>query len=47
MTLEEFSQHEIPHGEHEEVFRMIDANGDGQVTEEEFLSHKPPEPPQR
>jgi len=45
MTLEEFSEHEIPHGEHAEVFSMIDANGDGQITEEEFTSHKPPAPP--
>lgn len=47
MTLEEFSEHEIPHGEHAEVFSMIDANGDGQITEEEFTSHEPPAPPPR
>ncbi|HID29679.1 MAG TPA: hypothetical protein EYP19_06685 [Desulfobacterales bacterium] len=47
VTLEEFRRHEIPHGEHAELFSRIDANADGQLTKEEFASHEPPRPPHR
>lgn len=45
VTLEEFKQHKIPHGEHDVVFNHIDANHDGGITRQEFESHKPPRPP--
>jgi len=45
VTLDEFKQHRIPHGEHETVFHHIDANQDGRITRDEFENHKPPRPP--
>ncbi|WDE04070.1 EF-hand domain-containing protein [Thalassomonas viridans] len=45
ITLDEFSQHPIPRGEHETVFNHIDSNGDGTITETELTSHKPPRKP--
>lgn len=42
ITLEEFSQHEIPRGDHETIFNHIDADGDGSITTQEFEDHKPP-----
>jgi hypothetical protein len=42
VTLSEFEQHKIPHGDHSEVFSHIDANDDGAITETEFTNHKPP-----
>jgi hypothetical protein len=41
VSLEEFKQHEIPHGDHDTAFNHIDANGDGVLTENEVSSHKP------
>ena len=43
VTLEEFQQKPIPHGDHEIVFAHIDANGNGEITEQEFDMHRPPE----
>ncbi|MCM2678529.1 EF-hand domain-containing protein [Echinimonas agarilytica] len=45
MTLEEFSQHTIPHGKHERVFTHIDADADGVISKTEFDDHKPKRPP--
>ena len=42
VTLSEFEQHEIPHGDHSTVFSHIDADDDGAITETEFTNHKPP-----
>ena len=42
MTLEEFKQHPIPHGDHETLFNIIDSDGDGVINEQELSSHKPP-----
>ena len=42
VTLSEFEQHEIPHGDHSTVFSNIDADDDGAITETELTSHKPP-----
>jgi hypothetical protein len=42
VTLEEFKQHEIPHGSHEEAFSHIDSNGDESISEDELKNHKPP-----
>ena len=42
ITLEEFIQHKLPHGEPSEVFVRIDADQDGFISEQELASHKPP-----
>lgn len=42
VTLEEFQQHSIPHGDHATVFNNIDANGDGTINQTELSEHKPP-----
>ena len=42
IELSEFSQHQIPHGYHEQVFNNIDADSDGLISESELTSHKPP-----
>jgi hypothetical protein len=42
VTLTEFEQHDIPHGDHTTVFNDIDADGDGAISETELTSHKPP-----
>ncbi len=47
LTLDEFSQHPIPQGQHADIFRMIDTNGDGIITQTEYDSHEPPPPPKR
>ena len=45
LTLDEFSSHKIPHGDHTEVFNTIDVDGDGVITESEYSSHRPPSRP--
>ncbi|WDE13146.1 EF-hand domain-containing protein [Thalassomonas haliotis] len=45
VTLDEFSQQPIPHGDHETIFKHIDSDGDGIITELELTSHKPPRRP--
>ncbi len=47
VDIEEFSQHEIPRGDHQAVFSKIDLDGDGIITEQEFTDHKPPRPKKR
>ncbi|TYK64519.1 EF-hand domain-containing protein [Colwellia echini] len=47
IDFDEFSSHEVPHGDYETVFNMIDIDGDGIITVEEFESHKPPKPKKR
>ncbi len=47
LTLEEFQNENIPHGDHSELFVMIDADGDGVVTEAEWTDHKPPKKSRR
>lgn len=42
VELAEFELHQIPHGDHETVFNMIDTDGDSTITETEFNDHKPP-----
>lgn len=42
ITLAEFKEKPIPHGDHETVFGHIDADGNGEITQTEFESHKPP-----
>lgn len=43
VDLEEFSEHEIPRGDHETIFNSIDTDGDGIITSDEFDNHKPPQ----
>lgn len=42
ITLEEFQEHRLPHGDHQTVFTAIDINQDGLITQEEFENHRPP-----
>jgi len=42
ITLEEFKQKEVPHGDHEVIFKSIDTDGDGLISETELAEHKPP-----
>ena len=45
ITLDEFSQHRVPHGDHETIFNHIDSDADGVITETELSNHKPPRKP--
>lgn len=47
LTLEEFERHDIPRGDHAEIFKLIDTSGDGVISEEEYTSHRPPPPPDK
>ncbi|MBU2881725.1 EF-hand domain-containing protein [Psychrosphaera sp. B3R10] len=42
ISFDEFSSHDIPHGDHETVFNNIDADQNGVISEQEFTDHKPP-----
>jgi len=42
ISLEEFEQHEVPGGDHQRIFTLIDADSDGVITESELTNHKPP-----
>ena len=44
LRLDEFQRHAIPQGDHAEIFRTIDADADGIVTQAEYDSHRPPPP---
>ncbi|OUR62906.1 hypothetical protein A9Q74_01415 [Colwellia sp. 39_35_sub15_T18] len=47
VDMDEFLQHELPHGYHQTVFSFIDLNEDGVISEQEFTDHKPPRPKKR
>ena len=47
LTLEEFGRHDIPRGDHAEIFKLIDTSGDGVISEEEYTSHRPPPQPDK
>ncbi|MBU2871547.1 EF-hand domain-containing protein [Colwellia sp. E2M01] len=47
IDFEEFSSQEIPHGDHQTIFDMIDIDGSGFISNEEFVNHKPPQPKKR
>jgi len=48
IDIDEFSAQTLPGNvDPETIFNHIDADGDGQITEQEFNDHKPPMPPQR
>lgn len=42
ITLAEFMEKPIPHGDHQTIFGHIDADGNGEITQDEFDSHRPP-----
>ncbi|MDO7086536.1 EF-hand domain-containing protein [Pseudocolwellia sp. AS88] len=42
ISFDEFSQHEIPMGDHETIFAEMDSDGNDVIDEDEFDSHKPP-----
>lgn len=42
ITLAEFKEKPIPRGDHETIFGHIDADENGEITPEEFESHRPP-----
>ncbi len=41
LELGEFEQHTLPRGDHARLFARIDADQNGQITEEEWTNHKP------
>ena len=47
IDFDEFSSHQIPHGEHKTVFEMIDSDDNGVISNDEFVNHKPPQPRNR
>jgi hypothetical protein len=47
VLLAEFKQRPVHRVSHEQIFRHIDANGDGAISEQEFVEHKPPPRPKR
>ena len=44
IDFDEFSSHEIPHGDHQTLFNEIDSDNNGVISAEEFDSHKPAHP---
>lgn len=42
VTLDEFSQHKLPYGKHDNVFARIDSDNNGEISEQELAEHKPP-----
>lgn len=42
VTMSEFSEQKLPHGDHSTLFNHIDTNEDGVISETEFTNHKPP-----
>lgn len=42
IDFDEFSSHEVPHGDHQKIFTDIDADNDGIISEQEYIEHKPP-----
>lgn len=44
IDFDEFSSHELPHGDHQTVFDEMDTDNNGVISNEEFTNHKPPRP---
>ena len=44
IDFDEFSSHELPHGDHQTVFDEMDTNNNGVISTEEYTNHKPPRP---
>lgn len=47
IDFDEFSSHELPHGDHQTIFDTIDTNNNGVINNDEFTNHKPPQPQKR
>jgi len=47
IDFDEFSSHEVPHGDHQTIFDEMDADNNGVISNEEFANHKPPRPRNR
>ena len=43
IDFDEFSSHDIPHGDHQTVFESFDTDNNGIISTEEFENHKPPQ----
>lgn len=43
IDFDEFSSQEIPHGDHQTIFDLIDADNNGVLSNDEFVNHKPPQ----
>ena len=43
ISFDEFSSHDVPHGDHQTIFDHIDTDGDGIITSDEFENHTPPQ----
>ena len=41
INFEEFSQQELPHGDHQTIFNEIDSDNNGVISKTEFKSHRP------
>jgi len=44
IDFDEFSSHELPHGDHQSIFTSIDTDNNGVISQEEFDNHIPPHP---
>ena len=47
IDFDEFSSHELAHGDHQTIFDAIDTNNNGVISNDEFTNHKPPQPQKR
>ena len=44
LDFDEFASHELPHGDHQTFFNLIDTDNNGVISQDEFDNHKPPCP---
>lgn len=42
IDFDEFSQHELPRGDHQTLFDILDADSNAVISEQEYTDHKPP-----
>ncbi|XQW84957.1 EF-hand domain-containing protein [Thalassotalea piscium] len=45
ISFDEFLAQEIPRGDHQTIFDLIDTDNNGVISSEEYNNHKPPRPP--
>jgi len=41
VNFDEFSQQELPHGDHQTIFNEIDSDSNGVISKAEFKNHRP------